>query len=207
MSLAGTLARKLLGRVRRAREERHGRAPTPDADARPDVEPPPPEPAAPEDDLEVEVPVPGSLLLDIREPGELAHGVAEGAMLLPMDLVPHHLDELPRDRALTIYCAAGARSFGVAHWLREQGFPKAYSLAGGIGVFSAVGHRVAPPPGIMPGTRVKLPPDAHAGGVPVGPGVVGEIIREVEDRVEVLVRDAQGFPVRVEAPTWAVGRG
>ncbi|MFN7146643.1 MAG: rhodanese-like domain-containing protein [Myxococcota bacterium] len=160
----------------------------------------------PEDDLEVEVPIPGSVLLDIREPGELAHGVAEGAVLLPMDLVPHHLDELPRDRPLTIYCAAGARSWGVAHWLREQGFPKAYSLAGGIGVFAATGHPVAPPPGLMPGTRVTLPADATAGGVPVGPGVSGEIIREVDDHVEVLVRDAQGFPVRVEAQTWAIGR-
>ena len=48
-----------------------------------------------------------ALLLDIREPGELASGVAEGAVLLPMDLVPHHLDALPRDRPITVYCAAG----------------------------------------------------------------------------------------------------
>ena len=37
----------------------------------------------------------------------MAGGVAQGAMLSPMDMVPHHLDRLSRDRPITIYCAAG----------------------------------------------------------------------------------------------------
>jgi rhodanese-related sulfurtransferase len=151
-------------------------------------------------ELEVEVPIPGSLLLDIREPGELASGVAEGAMLLPMNLVPHHLAELPRDRPITIYCAAGARSFGVAHWLREQGFPQAWSLAGGIGVFHAVGVPVRTPPGVVPGTRVKLPPETRADGAPLGVAAVGEVIQQLGDEVQVVVHDTQGFPVRVTVP-------
>ncbi len=215
MSLAGTLVRKMIGRVRRARgrgsDTHPAGAPTRGPADAPDLSGASPADAAPAPDptdgLEVEVPVPGSVLLDIREPGELAYGVAEGAVLLPMDLVPHHLDELPRDRPLTVYCAAGARSWGVAHWLREQGFPLAVSLAGGVGVFPAIGHPVAAPPGLMPGTRVRLPADARAGTVPVGEGVTGEVIRQVDDQVEVLVRDAQGFPVRVTAPVWAVGKG
>jgi rhodanese-related sulfurtransferase len=169
-----------------------------------DVADPPAEPSP--DELEVERPIAGSLLLDIREPGEFASGVAEGAVLLPMDLVPHHLEELPRDRPITVYCAAGARSWGVAWWLREQGFSQAWSLAGGVGVFPAVGHRVAPPPGMVPGTWVRLPPDATAGGVPVGPGVAGEVIAERDGQVDVLVRDATGLPVRVRAPAAAITR-
>jgi rhodanese-related sulfurtransferase len=200
MSLAGTLVRKVIGRVLR------GSAPATPPTVAPSRSY---EPDGPDlsDGLEVELPVPGSLLLDIREPGELASGVAQGARLLPMDLVPHHLDELPRDQPITIYCAAGARSFGVAHWLREQGFPLAVSLSGGIGVFPAVKHPVAPPPGLMPGTRVRLPADARAGDVAVGAGVSGEVIQQVDDHVEVLVRDSQGFPVRVVAPVWAVTKG
>jgi methyl-accepting chemotaxis protein len=35
----------------------------------------------------------------------------------------------------------------------------------------------------------------------------GEVIQQVDDHVEVLVRDSQGFPVRVVAPVWAVTKG
>jgi rhodanese-related sulfurtransferase len=204
VSRVGSLLKKVVARVvggpdRTAAAPARGVVPS----ARP-AAPAAPEPEEPE--LECELPIPGSLLLDIREPGELASGVAEGAMLLPMDLVPHHLDELPRDRPITVYCAAGARSFGVAHWLREQGFPQAWSLSGGVGVFHAVKVPVRPPPGMVPGTRVKLPPDALAGAVPVGPNVRGEVIEQRGDTVFVVIRDAQGFPVRVEAPVSAVSR-
>jgi rhodanese-related sulfurtransferase len=197
MSRAGGLVRGVLRRLLGAGRTPGDRGEPPaGAGGVPSRPPPPPEPE--EASLEVEVPVPGSLLLDIREPGELAGGVAEGAMLLPMNLVPHHLAELPRDRPLTIYCAAGARSWGVAHWLREQGFPEAWSLVGGIGVFGAIGVPVRPPPGLMPGTRVRLPPTATAGGVVTGVALVGEVIQQVGDRVQVVVQDTQGFPVRID---------
>jgi rhodanese-related sulfurtransferase len=212
MGRLGSLVKKVLARVTAGPPEPARAAPAapraaaasaraPAAPARP----PEPEPAEPE--REVEHPIPGALLLDIREPGELASGVAEGAMLLPMDLVPHHLADLPRDRPITIYCAAGARSFGVAHWLREQGFPQAWSLSGGVGVFSAVNVPVRPPPGMVPGTRVKLPPDALAGTVAVGPGVRGEVIEQRGDVVFVVIRDKQGFPVRVQAAVGLVVKG
>jgi rhodanese-related sulfurtransferase len=31
-----------------------------------------------------------------------------------------------------IHCHKGGRSYRVANWLRQQGFPKAQSMAGGI---------------------------------------------------------------------------
>lgn len=137
-------------------------------------------------ELEVEVPIPGSLLLDIREPGELASGVAVGAMLLPMDMVPHHLDRLPRDRPITVYCAAGARSWGVAHWLREQGFPQAWSLSGGLG--AAGPTRI---PDGSPGRMVELPA-ADVDGAWV-PAQRAEVIEAVGDALRCRVRDPQGF--------------
>ena len=72
------------------------------------------------------------LFVDIRERHELYSGYVKGAKLICMNDVPQHLDELPGDRKLIIYCAAGARSYSVAHWLREQGFEQAWSLVGGI---------------------------------------------------------------------------
>lgn len=145
--------------------------------------PPAPEPT---DDLEVEAPIPGSLLLDIREPGELASGVAVGALLIPMDLVPHALDRLPKDRPITVYCAAGARSWGVAHWLREQGFPLAVSLAGGI---HAVGPTEVPRGG--PGRFLTLPPGTVEGAW--APEARGEVIAEEGGELRCRVRDEQGF--------------
>lgn len=159
--------------------------------------PPAPEPPPESAPMEVEDAVPGSLLLDIREPGELASGVAEGAMLLPMDMVPHHLDRLPRDRAITIYCAAGVRSFGVAHWLREQGFPGAVSLVGGLSTLRYGGHAIVIPAG-KPGSSVIL-----AAGEQDGvyfPAAQGEVICVEGGTLRARVMDEHGFWVeRVRA--------
>lgn len=147
-----------------------------------------------EEGLEVEVPVPGSLLLDVREPGEYASGVAEGALLIPMDLVPHQLAALPKDRPITVYCAAGARSAGVAHWLREQGFAGAVSLAGGIGAVRFGGGRVVSPPGLRPGTKLRGTPTSVPGLGDVGPQDV-EVIEQVGEVLRVRFWDAQGVQV------------
>jgi adenylyltransferase/sulfurtransferase len=50
------------------------------------------------------------------------------------------LDELEslRDSDLVIHCHHGGRSLRVTHWLREQGFAKAQSMAGGIDRWSRV---------------------------------------------------------------------
>jgi rhodanese-related sulfurtransferase len=56
-----------------------------------------------------------------------------------MNSVPGRLDALPQDKVIVLYCAAGVRSFGVAHYLREQGYPEAWSLVGGIGAWLETG--------------------------------------------------------------------
>jgi rhodanese-related sulfurtransferase len=84
------------------------------------------------------------LIVDIREGYEVASGSPEGGLWMPMNTVPERLAELPRDRALIICCAAGVRSFGVAHYLREQGYPEAWSLAEGVGCLPSLGLRLLP---------------------------------------------------------------
>ena len=110
-----------------------------------------PPPAAEEEEPEMELEVSASqlkewveagkdvLLVDIREPYEVAQGFVSGALLLPMNSVPGRLDALPQDKVIVLYCAAGVRSFGVAHYLREQGYPEAWSLVGGIGAWLETG--------------------------------------------------------------------
>ena len=79
------------------------------------------------------------LLIDIRERYELEQGYLTGAWLIPMNDIPNRIQHLPKDRSLVIYCAAGMRSFGVAHYLREQGFEDSWSLAGGAGAWASQG--------------------------------------------------------------------
>ena len=78
----------------------------------------------------------GPLILDVREPYEWAqvHLPADQGievMHIPMNSVPERLAELPRERAIAVMCAHGNRSYGVTHYLREQGFA-AHNLTGGI---------------------------------------------------------------------------
>jgi adenylyltransferase/sulfurtransferase len=74
------------------------------------------------------------LLIDCREPEEYAIVSISAAKLIPLGELPDRLAELElhRDRPIVVHCHLGVRSLRAAHWLREQGFSKAQSLAGGI---------------------------------------------------------------------------
>jgi rhodanese-related sulfurtransferase len=71
------------------------------------------------------------LLLDVREQYEWNQVHITDARHIPMDRLPNQKGELPHDRPIVVFCAHGSRSFGVAHYLREQGFD-AYNMTGGI---------------------------------------------------------------------------
>jgi len=71
-------------------------------------------------------------LLDVRTPNEFAQGIIEGGELVPLHTLPYHLNELPRDQDLVIYCRTGARSAQATAWLMSQGFDSVYNLRGGI---------------------------------------------------------------------------
>ena len=74
------------------------------------------------------------LLLDCREPDEIALVRIAGAVLLPLGELPARLGELEphRHRRIVVHCHHGGRSLRAANWLRAQGFSQAQSLAGGI---------------------------------------------------------------------------
>ncbi len=72
------------------------------------------------------------VLLDVREPWETAICAIDGSLNVPMAEVPAHLEELPRDRPIVVMCHHGIRSFRVAGWLRQNGFPNAINLQAGI---------------------------------------------------------------------------
>lgn len=78
------------------------------------------------------------LLLDVREPYEWRQVHIPGSLHIPMNSVPGRLAELPQGQPIVVLCAHGSRSYGVAHYLREQGFD-AINLQGGITRWSVEG--------------------------------------------------------------------
>ena len=73
-------------------------------------------------------------LLDCREQEEYDLVAIAGATLLPMSELATRVAELAgkEQRRICVYCHHGVRSARVAAWLRQQGFERACSLAGGI---------------------------------------------------------------------------
>jgi rhodanese-related sulfurtransferase len=79
-----------------------------------------------------------TLLLDCRTADEHATARIEGSVLIPMQEISGRLAELEawRDKPIVVHCHHGMRSLRVAKWLREQGFPLAQSMQGGIDAWS-----------------------------------------------------------------------
>lgn len=72
------------------------------------------------------------LLLDVREPWELAYCQIEGSLHVPMHLIPLRAAELPKDRPVVVICRSGARSGQVCAFLAQQGYTNMHNLAGGV---------------------------------------------------------------------------
>lgn len=74
------------------------------------------------------------LLIDCREPNEYEIAAITGAQLLPMSTLTERVGELAgnEQRRVVVHCHKGGRSLRVANWLRQQGFARAQSMAGGI---------------------------------------------------------------------------
>jgi len=79
-------------------------------------------------------------LVDIRNPGELAIGVIEPAVALPLGTLTSHLDELDPTRPTVVYCAGGYRSSAGASLLRTHGFDDVSDLLGGYAAWEALAH-------------------------------------------------------------------
>ncbi|MCH8131637.1 MAG: molybdopterin-synthase adenylyltransferase MoeB [Myxococcales bacterium] len=78
------------------------------------------------------------LLLDVREPDEVATARIEGSRGLPLGELEARMDELAswRQRRIVVHCHTGARSARACQALRAAGFRNVANLAGGIEAWS-----------------------------------------------------------------------
>ena len=73
------------------------------------------------------------VLLDVREPWEVATAQIAGSKSIPMGEIPARVfQELDPDSHIVTVCHGGVRSLNVAVWMRQQGFEKVQSLSSGI---------------------------------------------------------------------------
>lgn len=86
-------------------------------------------------------------VFDIREPHEHAHGVATGAVLLPMSQLGQRLGEIPTDasRPVLIICHTQNRSRMVVAALRDRGYLHARYVVGGMSMWAMQGWPMVKP--------------------------------------------------------------
>ena len=72
------------------------------------------------------------MLLDVREPDEIATASIPWATAIPMMELPTRIGELPRDKPIVVMCHHGGRSERVTRFLTANGYDNAVNLAGGI---------------------------------------------------------------------------
>lgn len=76
------------------------------------------------------------ILLDVREPSELALASLPNALHIPMAEIPQRIDEIDARLPVVVMCHGGGRSRRVAEFLAANGFGEVYNLAGGIDAWS-----------------------------------------------------------------------
>ncbi len=76
------------------------------------------------------------VLLDVREAAELALARLEGAVHIPLALLPLRAGELDPAAPTVVMCHHGARSAMAVRWLHEHGFRTLHNLAGGIDAYA-----------------------------------------------------------------------
>lgn len=83
----------------------------------------------------------GGILVDVRTPAEIAQGAIAGsiAMDFSQDDFQAQLTQLPKDRAIYLYCAVGGRSSKASDLLVQHGFTKVYNLQGGMTAWNEAG--------------------------------------------------------------------
>lgn len=80
----------------------------------------------------------GLVVLDVREPVEWQHGHIDGALHIPLALLPVRAGEIPTEQTLVV-CKVGGRSAQAVMWLQQQGFD-VVNLDGGMLDWEAAGR-------------------------------------------------------------------
>ena len=71
------------------------------------------------------------MLLDVRQPAELAVARVPGALDIPLGELRSRLEELPRDQEIHVICRSAQRAYYATRLLLQNGF-KVCNIYGGM---------------------------------------------------------------------------
>jgi membrane protein DedA with SNARE-associated domain/rhodanese-related sulfurtransferase len=101
------------------------------------------------------------IIVDVRSPTARALQPTwiPGALHVPLDDIAAHIDSLPRDRDIVLYCAcpSEASAARVARILMNHGFKNVRPLYGGLDAWVGAGYAVAGTAAIRPATEGSSP--------------------------------------------------
>lgn len=78
-------------------------------------------------------------LLDVRTKTEVARGMIDGFINIPLDSLRENLEQIPKDKPVYVHCHSGLRSYIACRILAGNGYD-CYNLAGGWRLYESVIH-------------------------------------------------------------------
>ena len=139
----------------------------------------------------------GALLLDVREPAEVAQGTLKGAVNIPLPQLRARAFELPKDRKIVIFCQVGLRGYVAERILKQLGY-NAANLSGGYLTWK----QFQPEKWIPSDDQIALATTGSEGGPsPAGEG------EEPKTVVDVRALQCPGPVVRIKKELDGLGEG
>jgi len=84
------------------------------------------------------------LLVDVRNADEVARGIIEGAVHIPLAMLPIQYEALNKAENIVFYCHSGVRSAHAAAFAVNKGYKNVYNLAGGVLGWARAGYTFVP---------------------------------------------------------------
>ncbi len=75
-------------------------------------------------------------LIDVRNPHEYRICRIPSSKLIPLPVLPRHLNALNKNQLIIVYCHHGRRSAQAVAYLKSMGFDQVKNLVGGIDAYS-----------------------------------------------------------------------
>lgn len=77
----------------------------------------------------------GALLLDVSTEPELRMGTISGSINIPVDVLRERMNELPKKKAIYVFCRVGIRGYIATRILKQNGY-EVYNLSGGFRTYN-----------------------------------------------------------------------
>ncbi|MDJ0768921.1 MAG: rhodanese-like domain-containing protein [Ilumatobacter sp.] len=112
------------------------------------------------EDFDTAVTQTSPLVIDVREVSDYEAGHIPGAVNIPIRSLADHVDEIPMDQPVVVYCASGYRAAMSTIALRSLGYDNVRAFGGSYKAWTAAEREVSTDPVALPaGTAKDIAPE------------------------------------------------